>query len=74
MRIGFVNSFSAAMTTTGPVIFLVSPYSRIASIELFEAINEGNFGAASAMGSLLILIIAVVNVLAWRFKKNTHHS
>ena len=68
LRVGFVNAFSAAMTTTGPIIFLVSPYARVASIELFESINEGDFGAASAMGSLLIIIIAVVNVIAWRFR------
>ena len=66
LRLGFLNTFSAAMTTTGPVIFLVSPYARVASIELFEAINEGDFGGASAMGSLLVVIVACVNGLAWR--------
>ncbi|MBQ9526761.1 MAG: iron ABC transporter permease [Fretibacterium sp.] len=66
LRLGFLNAFSAAMTTTGPIIFLVSPYARVASIELFESINEGDFGAASAMGSLLIVIVAAVNGLAWR--------
>ena len=66
LRLGFLNAFSAAMTTTGPIIFLVSPYARVASIELFEAINEGDFGAASAMGTLLIAVVAGVNALAWR--------
>lgn len=64
LKLGFVNSFSAAMTTTGPIIFLVSPYVRVASIELFESINEGDFGSASAMGSLLIIIIVTVNIFA----------
>jgi len=66
LRLGFLNAFGAAMTTTGPIIFLVSPYARVASIELFEAINEGDFGAASAMGTLLIAVVAGVNALAWR--------
>lgn len=66
MRLGFLNAFSAAMTTTGPIIFLVSPYARVAAIELFESINEGDFGAASAMGTFLILTVAAVNTLAWR--------
>lgn len=66
MRLGFLNAFSAAMTTTGPIIFLVSPYARVASIELFEAINEGDFGAAAATGTLLIAVVAAVNALAWR--------
>ena len=69
LRIGFLNAFSAAMTTTGPVIFLVSPYARVAAIELFESINEGDFGAASAMGSLLIVIVAAVSGLAWRLSR-----
>ena len=69
MRLGFFNAFSAAMTTTGPIIFLVSPYARVASIELFESINEGDFGAASAMGTFLILTVAAVNAIAWRMGK-----
>ncbi len=71
LRLGFLNAFSAAMTTTGPIIFLVSPYARVASIELFESINEGDFGAASAMGSLLIIIVAAVNGLAWRLVRDS---
>ena len=74
LRLGFLNAFSAAMTTTGPVIFLVSPYARVASIELFESINEGDFGGASAMGSLLILIVAAVNGLAWRLGRPSRSS
>ena len=69
LRLGFLSAFSAAMTTTGPIIFLVSPYARVASIELFESINEGDFGAASAMGTLLILIVSAVNALAWRLSR-----
>ena len=66
LRVGFLNTFSASMTTTGAIIFLVSPYTRLAAIELFESINEGDFGAASAMGSLLIIIAAGVNILAYK--------
>ena len=68
LRVGFLNTFSASMTTTGAIIFLVSPYTRLAAIELFESINEGDFGAASAMGSLLIIIAAGVNILACKVK------
>ena len=67
MRLGFLNTFSASMTTTGPIIFLVSPYARVAAIELFESINHGDFGAASAMGTFLIVTVAIVNAIAWRW-------
>ena len=66
LRLGALNAFGAAMTTTGPIIFLVSPYARVAAVELFESINEGAFGAACAMGSTLIAIVALVDVVAWR--------
>lgn len=65
MLVSFINAFSAAMTSTGPIIFLVSPYARVASVELFESINSGKYGDASAMASLLIAAILAVNALAW---------
>ena len=65
MLVSFINAFSAAMTTTGPIIFLVSPYAKVASIELFDSINSGDYGAATAMASLLILSVLAVNGLAW---------
>ncbi len=73
MAVAFVNSFSAAMTSTGPIIFLVTPYAKVASVELFDAINQGDFGAASAMGSLLILTVLAVNFLAWRAAERSRH-
>jgi iron(III) transport system permease protein len=76
MLVSFINAFSASMTSTGPVIFLVSPYARVASVELFESINSGKYGDASAMASLLIVTILGVNVLAWKLserrKQNAH--
>lgn len=66
MLVSFINAFSAAMTSTGPIIFLVSPYARVASVELFESINSGKYGDASAMATLLTAAILAVNALAWR--------
>lgn len=67
--VSFINAFSAAMTSTGPIIFLVSPYARVAAVELFESINSGSYGDASAMSSFLILTIMAVNGLAWKAGK-----
>lgn len=69
MLVSFINAFSAAMTSTGPIIFLVSPYARVAAVELFESINSGKYGDASAMASLLIAAILAVNALAWKISE-----
>lgn len=60
----FVNAFSSAMVSTGPIIFLVTPYAKVMSVDMFESINSGKFGAANAMAMALILLVLAVNVLA----------
>ena len=74
MRVSFINTFSASMTSTGPVIFLVSPYARVASVELFESIGSGRYGDASAMASLLIVTILGVNALAWKLSERRRQN
>ena len=62
----FINTFSAAMTTVGAIIFLVSPRNVIASIVMFKDITNGGYGEASVMASILILITVSVNLVAIR--------
>ena len=52
MLVAFINGFSASMTSTGPIIFLVTPRAKVAAIELFDSINIGDFGAASFLDDL----------------------
>lgn len=65
MLVAFINAFNASMTSTGPVIFLVTPYAKVASIELFDSINSGDYGAAAAMASLLTATVLAVNLMAF---------
>ena len=67
MLVAFINGFSASMTSTGPIIFLVTPRAKVAAIELFDSINIGDFGAATAMASLLIVTVLAVNLAALAF-------
>ncbi len=60
----FINTFSAAMTTVGAIIFLVSPRNVIASIVMFNNITNGGYGEASVMASILIIITVSINLLA----------
>lgn len=62
----FINTFSAAMTTVGAIIFLVSPRNVIASIVMFQNITNGGYGQASVMASILILITVSINLIAIR--------
>lgn len=74
MLVSFINSFSASMTSTGPIIFLVTPFARVASVELFESINSGHYGDAAAMATLLTMIILLVNAIAWRISAGRSKS
>jgi iron(III) transport system permease protein len=53
----FVNAFSASMISTGPIIFLVTPYAKVMSVDMFESINSGSFGEANAMAVALIGLV-----------------
>lgn len=60
--VGFINNFTATMTTLGAVIFLIYPGQKVATIDLFEAINGGNYGVAGAISSIIIIITLLINI------------
>lgn len=61
--IGFINTFTATMTTVGAIIFLITPSAKVATVELFNVIRDGDYRMASVIASLLILVILTVNIL-----------
>ena len=65
----FVNAFSAAMVSTGPIIFLVTPYARVMSVDMFESIASGKFGSANVMAFAIVLLVAIVNGIAFRLMR-----
>ncbi len=62
----FINTFTACMTTVGAIIFLVSPKNVVASIVMFKNIQNGGYGPAAVMASILIIITVSVNLIAIR--------
>lgn len=60
--VSFINTFTASMTTIGAIIFLVTPYTKVATVEMFESIQNGEIGQGAAMASLIIVAVMVVNV------------
>lgn len=61
--IGFINNFTATMTTVGAIIFLVYPGQKVATLEMFDAIQTGNYGVGSAIASIIILSTLIINLI-----------
>ena len=60
---GLTNSFARSMTTLSPIIFIVTPRTRILTAEIFGEVNAGRFGHAFAYCTiLLIIVMAVIGV------------
>lgn len=61
--VGFVNNFTATMTTVGAIIFLVYPGQKVATLEMFDAIQTGNYGVGAAIATIIIIITLFVNLV-----------
>ena len=59
----FMYFFVNAMVTVSAVVFLYSPKYKIAAIAITHMEEAGNFGQASAMSLLILLINVLVRVL-----------
>lgn len=60
--IGFINTFTASMTTIGAIIFLVTPYTKVATVEMFDSVQNGRIGEACSMATIIVLTVLVVNL------------
>ncbi|MDD3918014.1 MAG: iron ABC transporter permease, partial [Synergistaceae bacterium] len=68
--VSFINTFTFTMTTIGGIIFLITPYTKVLTAEMFDAIQSGDIGASSVMASVIILVAMTVNVtFSWLFLK-----
>ncbi|MGM0471307.1 MAG: ABC transporter permease [Bacillota bacterium] len=64
--ISFVNTFAVTMTSIGAVIFLIYPGGKVATVELFNAIDNGEYGVGAVMAVLIMVITLGVNLLISR--------
>lgn len=68
--VSFINTFTFTMTTIGGIIFLITPYTKVLTAEMFDAIQSGDIGASSVMASAIILVAMAVNVaFSWLLLK-----
>jgi iron(III) transport system permease protein len=68
LRVGFVTTFVRAVTTLSVVIFLFTPSSTVATIRIFQLVNDLNFGRATAFTvadiSMAIVVLGGFAILA----------
>lgn len=73
---GFIYNFTSSMTTAGAILFLISANHKMAVYTLFDAINSGEYGVASLISSMIIVITLAVSGLVSAFvlrrEQNVH--
>lgn len=65
--VAFINGFTTTMTTTGAIIFLISPGASVATVEMFNTIRDGDYGLASIIAIFIIVVTFFINILAIKF-------
>ncbi len=62
LRVGFVTTFVRAVTTLSVVIFLFTPRTTVATITIFQLVNDFNWGGATAftVGDVGLAIVVLV--------------
>lgn len=65
--ISFIKNFTSTMTTIGSIIFLIYPGRKLATLEMFDAIQGGDYGAGSVIACIIILITLSVNIIFSKF-------
>jgi iron(III) transport system permease protein len=68
LRVGFVTTFVRAVTSLSIVIFLFLPGSTVATIRIYQLVNDLNFGAATAFTvadiGMAVVALALIAFLA----------
>jgi iron(III) transport system permease protein len=65
MLTGGVTTFVRAVTTLSVVIFLFTPQTTVATITIFQLINDFNWGGATAFTVAVIGMAIIVLVSVW---------
>ena len=62
LRVGFVTTFVRAITTLSVVIFLFTPATTVATIRIYQLVNDLNWGGATAftVADIGMAIVALV--------------
>ncbi|MFZ5812221.1 MAG: ABC transporter permease [Thermodesulfobacteriota bacterium] len=68
LLIAFINTFTSTMITIGAVIFLVSPDTKVLTMDMFGEIKRGRIGEAAVLANVIIVSVLAVNLLfSWLY-------
>ena len=62
---GFVTAFVRAVTTLSVVIFLFTPGTTVATIKIFQLVNDFNWGGATAFTVSVVAMAVIVLSIVW---------
>ena len=57
---GLVYSFMRTMTSMSALVFFVSPRHQLLTTTIMRMVADGRYGAACAMGTMMVLVVIVV--------------
>lgn len=63
---GLVYTFVKSMTSVSAVIFLVSARYKLLTVSILDQVDSGKFGVASAMSTMLIIVVYVAIAILYR--------
>ena len=59
--ISFINTFTTTMTTVGAIIFIISPGAKVATVEMFNTLRDGDYGIGAVIANMIILSTLIIN-------------
>ncbi|MEA4961820.1 ABC transporter permease [Lutispora sp.] len=65
--VSFINTFTATMTTVGAIIFIISPSAKLATVEMFDTLRNGDYGVGAVIANMIIYSTLIINILFSRF-------
>ena len=63
LLISAAYAFVSSIQTLGAIIFVITPGTKLLSIDVFETISKGNIGLAASL-SVVMLLLSAIGVLA----------
>lgn len=63
----FITVFTSSMTAVGAIAFLIAPGRNVASMELFQSIENGRYGVAAVQAVMIIAVTMGINLVSMYF-------
>ncbi|MEF3698028.1 ABC transporter permease [Desulfolutivibrio sp.] len=72
LLIAFINTFTSTMITIGAIIFLISPDTKVLTVDMFAEIKRGRIGEAAVLANVIIVSVLAVNLLfSWLYLRRS---